>query len=121
MPTLFGPGEWHRTEEPLEGEAAGLPTFGDGFHDIRRKESKSQNSPDIGFAQIAFVGNFGRVGIFAPAQRGRPGSASRQSKDERTVDTIRRCLGIARNDGLLAVSRTPLQWQADFFTVRPER
>ena len=113
MPTLFGPGEWHRTEEPLEGQAAGLPTFGDGFHDIGREESKSQDSPDVGFAQIAFARNLGRVGIFAPPQRGRPGSASRQSKDERTVDTTGRCFGIARNDDLLAVSGTPFQWHAD--------
>src|SRR6266851_4421996 len=109
MPTLFGPGEWHRTEEPLEGQAAGLPTFGDGFHDIGCKESKSQISPDVGFAQIAFARNLGRVGKFAAPQRGRPGSPSRQSKDERTVDMRRRCLGTARNDDLLAVSRTPFQ------------
>src|SRR5229473_5315475 len=83
MPTLFGPGEWHRTEEPLEGQAARLPTFGDGFHDIGREESKSQDPPDVGFAQIAFARNLDRINIFAPPQRERPGSASRQSKDER--------------------------------------
>ena len=46
-PTLFGPGERHRTQEPLEGQGAGLPTFGDGFHDVGRKESKSQGPPDV--------------------------------------------------------------------------
>src|SRR6266849_6651622 len=48
MPPLFGPGEWHGTEEPLEGQAARLPTFGDGFHDVGREESKSQDPPDVG-------------------------------------------------------------------------
>ncbi len=52
-PTLFGPGERHRTQEPLEGQGAGLLTFGDGFHDVGRKESKSQGPPDVSFTQVA--------------------------------------------------------------------
>jgi hypothetical protein len=39
--TLFGPSERHRTKEPVQGQSAGLPTFGDRFHDIGGKESKS--------------------------------------------------------------------------------
>ena len=38
--TLFGPGERHRTKEPFQGQSAGLPTFGDRFHDVWGKESK---------------------------------------------------------------------------------
>lgn len=38
--TLFGPSERHRTKEPVQGQPAGLPTFGDRFHDIGGKESK---------------------------------------------------------------------------------
>jgi hypothetical protein len=76
-PTLFGPGERHRIQEPLESQPAGLPTFGDGFDDVGRNESKSQDPPDVSFAQIACARDLGRVGIFTPADRRRPGSASR--------------------------------------------
>jgi hypothetical protein len=120
-PTLFGPGEWHGTQEPLEGQPAGLPTFGDGFHDVGRKESKSQDPPHVSFAQIAFARNLGRVGVFTPADRRRPGSASRHRKDERTVETRGRCTGIARNNNFFAISVTPFQWHAeDLLTDRPE-
>ena len=35
--TLLGPSERHGTKEALQGQPAGLPTFGDRFHDIRGK------------------------------------------------------------------------------------
>jgi len=64
-----------------------LSTFGDCFHDIRRKESKSQHAPYVRFAQVVFARNLGNSGIFTPAERIRPDSASRDGQDERTVKT----------------------------------
>jgi hypothetical protein len=91
-----------------------LPAFRDGFDDIGGKESKSQDPPDVSFAQIAFARNLGCVSIFTPADRRRPGSASRRRKDERTVETPGRCSDIARNNDFLAISGAPCrEWHAE--------
>jgi hypothetical protein len=67
LPTLFGPGERHGTQEPLESQGAGLPAFGDGFHDVRREERKPKDAPDVSFTEIVFARNLGRIGIVAPS------------------------------------------------------
>jgi hypothetical protein len=79
--TLVGPSKWHGTQEPLEGQRARLPTFGDGFHDIGCKESKSQDPPYVSFTQVVFARDLGCVSILALTKCLHPGSAARHRKD----------------------------------------
>jgi hypothetical protein len=113
LPTLVGPGEWHGTQEPLEGQGAGLPTFGEGFHDIGCKESKSQDPPYVSFTQVVFARDLGCVGMLTLTKCLHPGSAARHRKDKRTVKTRGRFSPIARNNDFLAISGAPFQRHAE--------
>jgi len=97
-----------------------LPTFGNGFDDIRGKESKSQDPPYVSFTEVACARDLGCVSIFTLTKRLYPGTASRHREDKGTVETRGRCTGIARNNNFFAISGTPFQWHAeDLPTVRP--
>ena len=121
-PALFGPGEWHGTQEPLEGQRARLPTFGDGFHDIGCKEGKSQDTPYVSFTQVVFARDLGCVGILTLTKCLHPGSAARHRKDKRTVKTRGRFSPVARNNDFLAISGAPFQRHAEDQSrpVRPD-
>lgn len=67
MPPLVRPSKGQRTQEPLKGEPAGLPTFRDRLHNVGRKEGESQHSLYVWLTQLPLARNFGCIGIFTSA------------------------------------------------------
>jgi len=99
-----------------------LPTFGDGFDDIRGKESKSQDPPYVSFTQVALARDLGCVSMLTLMKCLHPGSAARHRKHKRAVKTRGRFSPIARNHDFLAISGAPFQRHAENQSrpVRPD-
>ena len=103
---MLSPNARNDLEQPLDGHASGLATFGDRLNDIRCQIAEPQYSTHMGIAELEALRDLLRVRIFSSTKIPHPDLGTGDSENESLVEPPGQGVPPAWNDDLPARSCT---------------